>query len=120
MLNFKEMLCPELRAFAPAERAGAWREASALPFDAVELLGIAAALVGVTALTRYAAPHLAANARLAPALSQALIGLPLLLVALGPFLVRRLRRNLRTIQARRQAAAPTPPGASASKPPRLS
>jgi len=119
LLNFKEMLCPELRAFAPVERAGAWREATALPFDAVELLGIAAALVGVTALTRYAAPQLAANARLAPALSQALIGLPLLLVALGPFLVRRLRRNLRAILARRQSAEHNPPSESASQRPRL-
>lgn len=119
MLNFKEMLCPELRAFAPVERAGAWREAWALPFDAVELLGIAAALVGITALTRYAAPHLAANARLAPALSQALIGLPLLLVALALFLVRRLRRNLRAILARRRGTGQTPPGDPASQRPRL-
>lgn len=120
MFNFKEMLCPELRAFAPAERAGVWREASALPFDAAELLGMAAALVGVTALTRYAAPHLAANARLAPSLSQALIALPLLLVALGPLLIRRLRRNLRAIQASRQGADHTPPSESASQRPRLS
>lgn len=95
MLSIKEILCPELRSFAPEERVRAWREAGATPFDALELFGMAAGLVAVTAFTRYAGSDLDPNARFAAGMINYIVALPLLVLALGPFLVRRLRRGLR-------------------------
>jgi hypothetical protein len=57
----------------------------------------------VTALTRYALPDPTLPTRTAAALLNAAVALPLLVLLLGPFHLRRLRRGLRE-QIDRQGA----------------
>lgn len=95
MSFFTEFLYPELRRVAAADRIRRLRLARQAPLDAIELFGMAAGLVAVTALTRYAGAGLDATGRFATALANVLIALPLLVLVLGPFHVRRIRRGLR-------------------------
>jgi hypothetical protein len=101
--HFQQFLYPELRLFAPEERVSALEAARATPFDALELFGMAAGVVLVTALTRYAGTELDAMQRFAAGTLNFLIALPLLALAVGPFLVRRVRRGLRNALAKRHA-----------------
>src|SRR5688572_12301311 len=88
-------LLPELQRLPENDRADAVRAASSTPFDVIELLGIAAGLVGVTVLTRYGAAELSWVERIGAAFANFAIALPLLAVAVAPFHVRRVRRGLR-------------------------
>ena len=90
-----QALLPELQRFPAHERDQALRVASRTPLQALELAGMAAALVAVTALTKFAAPDPGLDSRLALALLNFAVALPLLVAALGPFHLRRLRRGLR-------------------------
>jgi hypothetical protein len=89
------VLLPELRQFPAAERDDALRVARDTALEIVELLGMAAGLVLVTALTRYTLPDASASSRFAAAVLNFALAIPLLTVALGPFHIRRLRRGLR-------------------------
>jgi hypothetical protein len=100
---------PELAAFPAAERPGVLRRARAAPLEAVELALIAAALVAVTALTRYGVAEFAFTDRLVAALANFAVALPLLAGMVGPVLVRRTRRGLRAESDRR--ASPLAPSA---------
>lgn len=97
MLAHPPLLFPELARFAEADRESALREAARTPFDVVELLAIAAALVLVAALTRYSTAELSLAERLGMALANFAVALPLLALAIAPFHVRRVRRGLRRI-----------------------
>ena len=90
-----QLLLPELQQIPQAERDGALRKARRHELDAIELVGRAAGLVVVTALTRYSITDGAMSSRFAAALVNFVVALPLLVVALGPFHVRRIRRGLR-------------------------
>ena len=61
----------------------------------LELAGMAAARVVVTALTRYSLADTNIAARLGATLVNFVIAVPLLAACLGPFHLRRLRRGLR-------------------------
>ena len=89
------VLLPELRQFPVAEQDDVLRAARDTALDLAELLGMAAALVLVTALTRYVLPDAGLPTRLGAALLNAVVAVPLLVVLLGPFHLRRLRRGLR-------------------------
>ena len=89
------VLLPELRRFPAAERGSALRAARDTPLDMLELLGMAAGLVVVTALTRYVLPDGEAATRFAAVLLNFAVAVPLLALVLGPFHLRRLRRGLR-------------------------
>ena len=93
--RLRELAVPELRRFAAGERARALRSARSTPLDALELVGMLAGLVLVTALTRYVVPHGADVPRVVAAILDFAVALPLLALCLGPFHVRRLRRGLR-------------------------
>lgn len=95
---FSDFLYPELRNVALPERYRRLRQARQTPLDALELFGMAAGLVVVTALTRYAGAELDASGRFAAALANFAIAVPLLALCLGPFHVRRVRRGLRRNQ----------------------
>ncbi|HEU5295753.1 MAG TPA: hypothetical protein VFU71_13310 [Burkholderiaceae bacterium] len=95
------VLLPELRSFSPAEQAQALKAARDTPLDMLELLGMAAGLVLVTALTRYALPSGDASTRAGAMVLNFVFALPLLALFLGPFHVRRLRRGLREQLQRR-------------------
>ena len=97
-------LLPEIRQFPDAERDGALRRARGTALDLVELLGMAAALVCVTGLTRYALPDASMSTRFAATLLNAAVALPLLALTLGPLHLRRLRRGLREQIAQRREA----------------
>lgn len=88
-------LLPELRRLPEARQAAAFEAARATPLDLVELLGMAAGLIAVTALTRYGVDPGALSVRFGAALVNFVVALPLLALALAPFHWRRLRRGLR-------------------------
>jgi hypothetical protein len=88
-------LLPELRRFPPSEQDEALRVARRTDLDLIELLGMAAGLVVVTAVTRYTLSDANMSTRFAATLVNFVVALPLLVIALGPFHVRRLRRGLR-------------------------
>jgi hypothetical protein len=88
-------LLPELRRFAPGERDEALRSARRTSLDTFELIGMALGLVAVTALSKYAVPDSSMATRFVMALLNFVVAMPLLVAALGPFHIRRLRRGLR-------------------------
>ena len=72
-----QVLFPELRSLEPGDRAAALRAARRTPLDVLELVALAAALVGAAALRR------------------ADLGLALAAGVVGIVMVRRVRRGLR-------------------------
>ena len=95
----ENLLYPELQAHARKDRARLLHEASKEPFDFLEWVGMLAALVVVVSLTRYGIAGFSLIDRFAVMLANFLVAIPLLVVTVGPFLVRRTRRGL---QKRRQ------------------
>jgi hypothetical protein len=95
MKRLSNMLFPDLGSLAEREHMPALRNARKTPFDSIELLGIAGSLVLVTWLSRQVVAMLGAVDRLSIAALSFLVALPLLVVTVGPFMVRRVRRGLR-------------------------
>ena len=91
----ENLLYPELQAYGRKDRARLLEEASKVPFDFLEWVGILAALVLVVSFTRYSVAGFNLADRFAVALANFFVAIPLLLVTVGPFLVRRTRRGLR-------------------------
>ena len=98
----ESLLYPQLNAFAAEERAGVLRAARATSFDVIELIGIAAGLVLVTAITRYRLESENFTEGFVAAIANFAVALPLLVVFVGPFMVRRVRRGLADELARRR------------------
>ena len=92
--EFENLLYPALRPLGRQERARLLKKASETPLDFIEWLGILAALVIVAGVTRYGVPELGFAGRLAVALANFLVAVPLLVITAGPFLMRRKRRGL--------------------------
>lgn len=101
METLNRWLFPELRRIDPSERAGALRKAKETPFDAVELIGLAVALLVTVSLTRYSAAGWGLAERVGAMLANFVVAIPVLVVLAGPFYVRRTRRGLRTYLAHR-------------------
>ena len=89
------LLLPELRSFPPAQREHVLATSRQTRLDVFELLGTACAVVTVAALTRYGLAAHDATAMPAAALLHLAVALPLMVMAAGPFHLRRLRRGLR-------------------------
>jgi uncharacterized protein YqgC (DUF456 family) len=89
-----EQLYPKLRAFPVEERKTVLETARKSPFDVIELIGIAVGLVVVTLLTRYGAAQWSAPERIAGAIVNFVVAIPLLGLFVAPFVVRRTRRAL--------------------------
>ena len=89
------LLLPELRSFPPGEQDRALARARGTQLDVVELLGLAFSVVAVAAMTQYGAPGAEVPSRMAAALLNFAVALPLIAVCAGPLHVRRLRRGLR-------------------------
>lgn len=104
MVPLPAFLFPELRRLPEEEREGALRRAARTPLDVFELLGIAAGLVAVAALTRYGTAELSLAQRLGMAAANFAVALPLLAFAVAPFHLRRVKRGLREILRGRDAA----------------
>lgn len=96
------VLLPELREFPAPEQDAALRAARETSLDLLELLGMAAGLVLVTAATRYGVAGFGLAERFGAALMNFVVALPLLALCLGPFHLRRLRRGLREQLQRRR------------------
>ena len=94
----ENLLYPELQAYAPGDRARLLRDASKEPFDFLEIAGILAALVVVVGATRYGVAEFNLVDRFAVMLANFFVAVPLLVVTVGPFLVRRTRRGLQKRQ----------------------
>lgn len=95
-LSLVRLLYPELTRYAPAERNAALRAARDEPFDLLESLGVGFGLVVAVLLTGHDRDALTATGRLAAAVVNFAVALPLLAVLAGPFHVRRMRRGLRS------------------------
>ena len=95
----ENMLYPELLTYGRRDRDRLLKEASKEPYDFLEWVGMLAALVLVVSATRYSAAGLGLADRFAVAVANFIVAAPLLVVTVGPFLVRRTRRGL---QKRRQ------------------
>jgi hypothetical protein len=93
------VLYPELLTYGRRDRDRLLKEASKEPYDFLEWVGMLSALVLVVSITRYSAAELGLADRLAVAVANFIVAAPLLVVTVGPFLVRRTRRGL---QKRRQ------------------
>ena len=89
-------LLPELRQFQEVQREQALQRARGTSLDVIELVGMAVGLVVVTALTKYIVPNTLTASRIALSLISIAVAMPLMVAALGPFHLRRLRRGLRT------------------------
>jgi len=108
MTWFDALLYPQLRSFSEKDRQHALRKAKSTPFDVIELLGMALGLVLVTALTRYQTSSLNDVERVAAILLNFAVAVPLLVLFVGPFLVRRVRRGLETELAKRRGPEKDP------------
>jgi hypothetical protein len=95
MVPIPACFLPELRRLPKCERREALRRAANTPLDAFELLGIAAGLVAIAALTRYGAVGLSLVERVGMAAANFIVAVPLLAVAVAPFHLRRMKRGLR-------------------------
>jgi hypothetical protein len=104
MTWFDALLYPQLRSFPEKDRQLALRNAKTTSFDVIELLGIALGLVLVTAVTRYYTGGLNHAERVAAFLLNFFVAIPLLVVSVGPFLVRRVRRGLETELAKQRGS----------------
>ena len=93
----ENVLYPELLTYGRRDRDRLLKEASKEPYDFLEWVGMLAALVLVVSVTRYSAAGLGLADRFAVA--NFIVAAPLLVVTVGPFLVRRTRCGL---QKRRQ------------------
>ena len=91
----ENLLYPELRGYGREDRARLLRDARQEPFELLEWAGILAALVIVVGITRYSIAGFGLADRIAVALANFLVAVPLLVATAGPFLVRRTRRGLR-------------------------
>ena len=96
MRAWEYLLYPELRQFEPGRQAGALKAAAETGFDAIEYVGLAAALAATVLLTRYSAVDMGLADRFGAAIVNFIVAIPLLLVLAGPFYIRRTRRGLRT------------------------
>lgn len=90
----ENLLYPGLQAYGRRDRARLLQEASKEPLDFLEWVGILAALVLVVSFTRYSIAGFGFADRIAVALANFVMAIPLLVVTVGPFLVRRIRRGL--------------------------
>ena len=90
----ENLLYPELQAYGRTDRARLLREASKEPLDFLEWVGILAGLVFTAYFTRYSVAGFSLVDRFAVALANFLVAVPLLVVTVGPLLVRRTRRAL--------------------------
>ncbi len=89
------LLFPELRGFAPHQQRRALHEAASTPLDVVELLALAVSVALVAGLTRYTLVDPSLPSRVAAALVDLAVAVPLIAVCAAPVHVRRLRRGLR-------------------------
>lgn len=90
----ENLVYPELVTYGRRDRARLLKEASKEPFDFLEWIGIFAALGFVVSLTRYSVAGFSLADRFAVMLANFLLAIPLLVLTVGPFLVRRTRRGL--------------------------
>lgn len=97
---------PRLRALPPEQRAAALAEAQAGEFDVVEWIGMVGGTAAVTGLLRLGGEQLAAHPLPLVYFVQFVLALPALALAVGPFFVRRTRRGIERILARRDAGEP--------------
>lgn len=92
--HVENLLYPELSSIAPHHRGAALRHAREEPFDLVEWGGILFGIVVATAATRYGSAGLGVVERLSMLTLNFAVAVPLLILLVGPFLVRRTRRGL--------------------------
>ena len=94
--SIENLLYPEVRPYGRDDRDRLLKKASETQLDLLEWIGILVGLVLVVSITRYSAAGLGLADRIAIAAANLLIALPLLVLTVGPFLIRRTRRGLRS------------------------
>jgi hypothetical protein len=94
MAAIREFLYPRLRSVPSADRDALMRRARDIPFDVIELVGIASGLLIAVVVTRYSLDEAQIVERVFAALLNFLVAAPLLALLVGPFLIRRVRRGI--------------------------
>jgi hypothetical protein len=94
MLKLWSVLLPELGHLPPSDQVEALQTARKTDLDVFELLGVAFGLVAVTAFTQYVLAEASLPSRLAAALLNFGVAVPLVALVVAPFHIRRLRRGL--------------------------
>jgi hypothetical protein len=94
--EIENLLYPSLRPYGRNDRDRLLRKAAETTLDSIEWTGILVGLVFAVTVTRYSAAGLGLTDRIAVALVNFLVAILLLGVTIGPFLVRRTRRGLRS------------------------
>jgi hypothetical protein len=79
----ENLLYPEVRPYGRADRDRLLKKASETPLDMVERLGILVGLVLVVVITRYSAAGPGLPDRVASAVANLIVALPLLVLAAG-------------------------------------
>jgi len=92
--HIEMLLYPEMKSIAPHHQSHALKRAKEEPFDLLEWAGILVGIVIAVGVTRYSSAGFGIVERLAAALANFAIAVPLIVVLVGPFLVRRTRRGL--------------------------
>jgi hypothetical protein len=100
---------PALRQLPPAQWSQALKRSRNTNFDAIESIGVLAGIALVTYLLQFDAYQAAALALPVRYLIQFLAAMPLLVLFVGPFYLRRTRRGLdQEIQRRHGSGASQP------------
>lgn len=95
---------PHMAKLPPADREGALRRARETGFDTIEKVGALVGIALVTYLLRFDANQASEIALPIQYLTQFLAALPLLILSVGPFYLRCLRRGMDQEIERRQPA----------------
>jgi len=105
------LLCayPALGKLPHAEWDQALKQARETSFDMIEWIGVLAGIAFVTYLLRVDADHAAALALPVRYFAEFLAAVPLLVLVVGPFYLRRTRRGLDQAIERRRGPGPSDP-----------
>ena len=95
--RIENCIYPELRAFGRSDRARLLQKASETPLDLIEWAGMLVGLVITASVTSYALPESGFVNRMVMFLINFLVAVPLLALTVGPFLLRRQKRGLRSL-----------------------
>ncbi len=104
---------PSLRQLLPSDWETALKQARETDFDVIELIGILAGMTCVTYLLRFDAVQAAELTLPVKYFIQFMQAVPLLVLTIAPFHLRRTRRGLdRVVERRRESGLPQRQGLS--------
>ena len=95
MVDWRELIFPELKAFEKTEREVVLQKAREDEFDSIEWIGVIASVVIATLIVGKLDLQAATGDRFLSTLLSFVVAIPLVGATAGVFMVRRTRRGLR-------------------------